>query len=69
MYCVLSDKSTVTEVNKIDSAIYVLKNGSKLAYFVFENEIAGDANVTVKIKKTVAGLPVNAGEIKAVTAS
>ncbi len=69
LYCVLSDKSTITEVNKIDSAIYMLENGSKLAYFVFQDEIVGDVNVTVKIKKAIYGQVVNGTGPKVVTAS
>lgn len=43
---------------RLDSAIYVQPDGTKVAYFVFENEIPSATNVTVRIKKNVSPLSV-----------
>lgn len=51
LYCKTVTESKVDDVARLDSAIYVQPDGTKIAYFVFENEIPTATNITVRIRK------------------
>jgi len=48
--------SKINDVVRLDSAIYIQPDGTKVAYFVFENEIPSATNITVRLKKDASSL-------------
>lgn len=50
LYCKLS--GSVSDYARIDSAIYIQPDGTKVVYFVFEDKLKADANISVDIQKS-----------------
>ncbi len=51
LYC--KSSGAITDYARLDSAIYLQPDGTKIVYFVFENKLKTDTNVTVNVQQTV----------------